>query len=180
MYKSRCLFVILFVAIGCGSKPEPAPSPTIEQQIAAVPGIDLITNFIDEKDPWTKYYKSWDFVKTRARFYDANGYDPPIFFELKMASVATDWSKARALQKGNDPIQENKYAPKFHQELSAFVSSSMPWAPVKMRDWMMSESVFEDGESGMLEWKWVDLSYNGTKKLELWFRMKTRNSFIAE
>lgn len=174
MYKPCCSIVILFVFSGCGSKPEQSPHPTVEQQIAAAPGIDLINNFIDEKDPWTRYYKAWDFVKSQAQTSYVAECDPPAFIQLHLAKTATDWSRIEGTRR---VAAENPDPNTLLIEITS-IAFGLPWAPAKeaITAWQTEE---QQG-SRMLEWRWADNNRTGQQNVEFWFRMKTRESFIAD
>jgi len=169
MYELRRVIVVVLLLVGCNAETVPPP--------ADVHDIDNVLKFIDEKDPWTKYYNAWDFVKTQAKLKHVTSHDPPVFLELRMAKVATDWSTAEAVQFGSASVQE--YELDLNHELFSFVFFSMPWEPVKIREWMLIGAAIESGETGMLEWKSLDKSDGKSRRIELWFRMKSQESFVS-
>jgi len=173
MYELRIFAVMFVLILGCGSEPQTPPVPTIEQQIAAVPGIENINKFIDEKDPWTKFYNAWDFVKTQATLNSVTDYDSPVHLTMYLANLPTEWSRIEGFRKAGDGQDKNTMRIE-----ACMLGYQMPWAPANTMMWNNLEE--EYGQTNMLEWKWLDKSDDSAQKLELWFRMKDRKTFVAD
>lgn len=167
MYKLRCTFVMLFVVCGCSEQPAQQTATTQQQN-----QIDLVAAFIDEKDPWTKYYNAWEFVRTQTEKSEVRQYENPVFLKLTMAETATGWSVIEAIRRQSNTADEDT----IKIEIVTF-AQAMPWAPAKSMSWhKMGASA---GDTNMVEWRWLDKSNSESQTIQLWFRMKSRETFVG-
>lgn len=173
MYKPRIIAAMLLLVIGCDAATKHT-HPAGDKTVPTGGNTQQIAKFIDEKDPWTKYYNAWDFVSSEAKTATVTDCEPPGFIKMHLGKTATDWSRIEGTRRITNETQD---ASTLRIEITS-LAYGLPWAPAKqaVTAWQ-SEA---DDQSGMLQWRWQDNSEPEKQNVEFWFRMNTRESFLAE